>query len=41
MMFRDKEIITPVGETMLDNGDVVVAIVTSEAEAAVLPYFKG
>lgn len=41
MIFRDKEVITPVGDTILDNGDVVVAIVTSDAEAAVLPYFKG
>ena len=41
MIFRDKEVITPVGDTILDNGDVVVAIVTADAEAAVLPYFKG
>ncbi|MBQ4480598.1 MAG: Trk system potassium transporter TrkA [Victivallales bacterium] len=40
MIFRDKEVITPVGDTMLDNGDVVVAIVTTSSEAAVMPYFQ-
>ncbi len=40
MIFRDKEVITPVGSTVLDNGDVVVAIVTSDAESAMIPYFS-
>lgn len=40
MIFRDKEVITPVGDTVLDNGDVVVAIVTTASEAAMLPYFS-
>lgn len=40
MIFRDQEVITPVGDTVLDNGDVVVAIVTSAAEAAATPYFR-
>ncbi|MBP5300855.1 MAG: Trk system potassium transporter TrkA [Victivallales bacterium] len=40
MIFRDQEVITPVGDTMLDNGDVVVAIVTGDSEAAALPYFS-
>ena len=39
LLFRDNEIITPSGGTMLRPGDIVVAIVTPESEKELAPLF--
>jgi len=39
LLFRDNEVITPSGGTMLRPGDVVVAIVTPESEKELAPLF--
>ena len=39
LMFRDNEVITPSGATMLRPGDIVVAIVTPETEKELAPLF--
>jgi len=39
LLFRDNEVITPSGGTMLRPGDIVVAIVTPETEKELAPLF--
>ena len=39
LLFRDNEVITPSGGTVLQPGDIVVAIVTRESEKELLPLF--
>ena len=41
LLFRNNEVITPSGSTMLRPGDVVVAIVTKETEKELAPLFPG
>ena len=39
MVFRGNDVIAPTGLTKLEQGDVVVAIVTSETEELLKPFF--
>lgn len=40
MIFRGTEVLAPTGKTELQNGDVVVAIVTPTSEELLKPYFE-
>ena len=39
LLFRDDEVITPSGSTILRPGDIVVSIVTPEIEKELAPLF--
>ena len=39
MIFRNKEVLAPSGTTKFQEGDIIAAIVTPEAEKALKPFF--